>query len=490
MNNIFFKTFAQVATSDKDKVSFEINGDILAGFSASELQGKDILLSFQPASSTDQEIYDRYSSIFDIPAYAVYMKPVLLVDNEVVAEGEEYLESTLGARGSFAINLTSGGKNTRVTNDITTGSMYAVTLDSQSITAEELQSVYDEAAALRESVTEENVYSEDYLGKLLNLAGKLYFAQVDVTDTIAADLYDVSVTRSLSEGITGYEVRTSSLYGRVTSLSVGSLYIDVDTDSHSVVSIEGDKSVPREYMMSTGMISSLYESTVWEQMTGHESVSTISILAQAQKNNIEIVVIGKENLSEELQKINVDGITRQEIINAANSGKIVTMPVENVAIGNWSGIGYIVTNPETGAGSYMISGGLNGGSTSDYIDAGFMISEMYLIWSLESAAESLVSMAEIFSCQLLFGGTFGTLVALAGVALIVRSIVSTCNSLAQITELYYDYLLDDSDENARRFLNKMKEIFSIDLICSNLQDGGMETLKWIYIWHVNGGSIY
>ncbi|MDE5967135.1 MAG: hypothetical protein K2G89_09925, partial [Lachnospiraceae bacterium] len=233
------KTFAQVENAAKDRVSFSMNGDTLASFTASELQGKNILLSFQPASDADKEIYDRYSSIFDIPAYAVYMKPVLLIDNEVAAEGEAYLESTLGTRGSFTINLTSGGKNTSVTNDITTGSMYAVTLDSQSITAEELQSVYDEAAALKDSVTEENVYSEEYLGKMLNLAGKLYFAQLDIADTIAADMYDVSVTRNLSEGITGYEVRTNTLYGRVTSLSEGSLYIDVDTDSHSVVSLEG-----------------------------------------------------------------------------------------------------------------------------------------------------------------------------------------------------------------------------------------------------------
>ncbi len=45
-------------------------------------------------------------------------------------------------------------------NDVTTGSMYGVILDSQSITASELQDVYDEVAALKESVTEKNVYSE------------------------------------------------------------------------------------------------------------------------------------------------------------------------------------------------------------------------------------------------------------------------------------------------------------------------------------------
>lgn len=89
-------------------------------------------------------------------------------------------------------------------------------------------------------MAEDNVYSEEYVGKLLSLAGKLYFAQVDIADTLAADMYDVAVTRSLSEGITGYGVRTSSLYGRITSLSEGNLYIDVDNDSHGVVRLNGE----------------------------------------------------------------------------------------------------------------------------------------------------------------------------------------------------------------------------------------------------------
>ncbi len=394
------RTFEQVADTEKDRVSFEVNGEVLAGFAASELQGKNILLSFRPASGADQAIYDSYGSIFDVPAYAVYMKPVLLIDNEVAAEGESYLESTLGTKGSLTINLTSGGRNASVSNDITTGSMYAVTLDSQTITAEELQSVYDEAAALKDSVTEDNVYSEGYLGKLLALAGKLYFVQVDIADTMAADMYDVVSTRSLSEGITGYEVRTSSLYGRITSLSEGSLYIDVDTDSHGVVSLDGEEDVTREYMSSTGMMSSLYESTVWEELTGYESVSTISILAKAQEENVEVLLLSSLNMDTELEKLNTDEATRQTVINAVNSGKVVTIPAEEITIGNWTGTGYIVTNPETGAGEYMISGGLNGGSTK------FILGLEELLTTVGSAvalAGLIVALAGALSGFLLVG---------------------------------------------------------------------------------------
>ena len=379
----------QVADSEKDSVSFEIGGEVLASFKSGDIQGKDILLSFKPAGSSDQEIFDSYSSIFDVPAYAVYMKPVLLVDGEVAAEGEEYLETTLGTKSSFTIHISSGGQNTSVTNDVTTGSMYAVTMDSQNITATELQAIYDEVAALKDSATEDNVYSEEYLGKLLNLAGKLYFAQVDIADTIAADMYDVAVTRSLSEGITGYEVQTSSLYGMVTGISEGSLYIDVDTDSHSVVSLVGEEDVPRQYMISTGMVSSLYESTVWEEITGYKSVSTISILSKAQEENIDILLISGANLDTEIEKLNTDETTKQNVINAVNSGKIVTIPSEDVTIGGWSGTGYIVTNPETGAGAYMISGGLNGGSSS------FIVYMKYLAGVISKVGNILLMVAGI-----------------------------------------------------------------------------------------------
>ncbi len=54
-------TFVHIDNADKDGVSFEVNGETLAGFNYSELQGKDIILSFKPSSSVDQEIYDNYN---------------------------------------------------------------------------------------------------------------------------------------------------------------------------------------------------------------------------------------------------------------------------------------------------------------------------------------------------------------------------------------------------------------------------------------------
>ena len=399
------------------------------------------------------------------------MKPVLLVDNEVAAEGDSYLESTLGTKGSFTINLTSGGRNTSVTNDVTTGSMYAVTLDSQNITAEELQSVYDEAAALRDSVTEANVYSEEYLGKLLSLAGKLYFAQVDIADTLAADMYDVAVTRSLSEGITGYEVRTSSMYGRITSLSEGNLYIDIDTDSHGVVSLNGEEDVVKEYMSSTGMTSSLYESAVWEELTGYESVSTISILAKAQEENIDILLISSINLGTEIEKLNTDEATRQSVINAVNRGMVVTIPAEEITMGEWTGTGYIVTNPATGAGEYIISGGLNGGSVVFPATFTLLAGLFYTIVELAGLFASIIGIVYLMAGGLILLPLI--LLLLTGVSMVI-----VVDRFIGWELAYLDFVMDNDVDAAYRMMYEFAHDVKTDAKIAIVFGGLLTVLKY------------
>lgn len=154
-----------------------------------------------------------------------------------------------------------------------------------------------------------------------------------------------------------------------------------------MVILEGEEDVTRQYMMSTGLLLSFYESTIREQITGYKSVSTISILSKAQEENIDILLISGANLDTEIEKLNTDENTKQNVVNAVNSGKIVTIPAEDVTMGDWSGTGYIVTNPETGAGAYMISGGLNGGSTSEKVTLAYMADIGFSIWDM---AESIL----------------------------------------------------------------------------------------------------
>jgi hypothetical protein len=49
-----------------------------------------------------------------------------------------------------------------------------------------------------------------------------------------------------------------------------------------------------------------------------------------------------------------------EIQAAVATGKVALVSQQEVTVGPWTGVGYIILDPETGAGAYQISGGANG----------------------------------------------------------------------------------------------------------------------------------
>ena len=53
-----------------------------------------------------------------------------------------------------------------------------------------------------------------------------------------------------------------------------------------------------------------------------------------------------------------------DIRNGVNAGKTVTVHDTQITLNGWSGTGYTILDPESGAGAYMIGVGLDGGFTT------------------------------------------------------------------------------------------------------------------------------
>ena len=156
------------------------------------------------------------------------------------------------------------------------------------------------------------------MGTVLDLAGKLYFAQVDISDKLLAEDKNMTVNRSLSVGMTGYAVVPNILFGNIVGINEGSLFIDIDRDVHGVVSNVGDKEQVKEYMLTAGMMSSNYESVIWEEFTGMESVSTISVLKAACDSDIEVVMLSSGNFDKYRDKLKLSDNVFSEVENAVN----------------------------------------------------------------------------------------------------------------------------------------------------------------------------
>jgi hypothetical protein len=72
--------------------------------------------------------------------------------------------------------------------------------------------------------------------------------------------------------------------------------------------------------------------------------------------------VTQENVNAVLPVLNISSEVKNEIRASVATSKVATVSQNNITVGSWTGVGYIIADPDTGAGAYRISGGSNGGS--------------------------------------------------------------------------------------------------------------------------------
>lgn len=89
-------------------------------------------------------------------------------------------------------------------------------------------------------------------------------------------------------------------------------------------------------------------------------LSAVKALQIANNQGIPIYTINQTNMNTILPQLQLDSGTISDIQNAVNAGEIVMVSKSEITLNGWTGCGYIIIDPTTGAGAYMISSGMNG----------------------------------------------------------------------------------------------------------------------------------
>jgi len=209
---------------------------------------------------------------------------------------------------------------------------------------------------------------DDILGDLLYTTALSYYAELDVMEYLQAKVLGVSTFRLPSESKFSTALNLQSIFGIPVSVSFEGLIMDVDRAVNVTKSINGDKETVFQFMILSGQSSSALEHSVPEQLfststTSVESVSAVKALQIANDQGVPIYRINQSNMNTVLSQLQVNTDVKSDIRNGINAGKEVSVSQTNITIGNWIGCGYIIIDPSTGNGSYMISGGLSGSHT-------------------------------------------------------------------------------------------------------------------------------
>jgi hypothetical protein len=138
--------------------------------------------------------------------------------------------------------------------------------------------------------------------------------------------------------------------------------MDIDRIKLHRVSKTNNNDEVLAFSHASGARMSAMEHLVPEQMFSTETdkaqgISAVKAIAIAGQQGQKIWTIDKNNLDLALSKINLGADVESDIRNAVNAGRVATAHESRINFNGWIGEGYILMDPKTGAGAYMISGG-------------------------------------------------------------------------------------------------------------------------------------
>jgi len=148
-------------------------------------------------------------------------------------------------------------------------------------------------------------------------------------------------------------------------VSTGGLAMGIERNATVSMLLDGDRDKLTQYVLVSGMDSSALEHSVPEQLWSTTDnpaygISAVKALKIANDQGIPIYTINQTNIDTILPQLQIDADAKTDIRNAVNAGKEVTVSKTNITYNGWTGCGYIIIDPETGEGAYMISGGMSG----------------------------------------------------------------------------------------------------------------------------------
>jgi hypothetical protein len=350
--------------------------------STPNLAGKKLTLTFVPASEADRQTIQSYlpSAPSDgspiqaeefpssIPAYNIRVTAELRLDGSVVAQG-----------GTFALGteLLGEGGFTRPHNlsdwDLTqekhvAGQTSALGLSLQGISDRQLQDVKDTLTRTHSALLANGLAGltpEQLSGDLLVATVWTYFRAVESFGALAQRQALVIDSPALTYGFFHAQVVPEYRYGVVNRAHFTGTLMDVGHQRRIAVHTGDDRGAWLEYNRVRGTHSSAMEHAIPEILFSYEahtssSVSAVKALDIAAATGQKIYLVTNQNAAAVVPALTVDETVKSEIRIATAAGKQVTVSAGSVNVGKWTGIGYIILDPETGAGSYLVSGGFHG----------------------------------------------------------------------------------------------------------------------------------
>src|SRR5690554_3366590 len=177
-----------------------------------------------------------------------------------------------------------------------------------------------------------------------------------------------------SYGIFKTNITPMYWFGIPRNVKISGLTMDVDRITHLLAHKDNDHEQWVNYNRASGARLSAMEHLVPEQMFSTDEnpahgISAVKAIQLAAAEGQKIWTITQANLDIALANIQLSNDIKTDILSAVNAGQEVTTHEKFVNFYGKTSAGYIILDPTTGAGAYMITSGENGGAILSAIGA-------------------------------------------------------------------------------------------------------------------------
>lgn len=452
--------YSEVPATLRDYVTVELydafgSRDLSYRTSFPSLANRRVTVSYEAATPADQSVINSYGGSLLTTPPVVDLVPVLRVSGTEVARGSA---ASMGDRQTRSLTFTdANGQSGTVQNSISVGETFAVGLAYGRTSQAAIEASQQRLAAARAALpTDANGdpnanapgnMAEPVVGEMLHLSLQAYFNQLDTFSEVIARGRDVRWFRYLSAGTAIQNLVFGYCFGAPCQTRGGGQTFDIQQNVVSAITLQNRPQDQRMFLQTSGYFGSALEHSIFNNI-GKGAVSSIRLLSRALELDIPVYRISSANKAAVFPLLQLNPSTESYISSQIDQGKVVTVSQRELVIDDWSGLGFIVMDPVSGAAAYLISGGLfgatgtvNGGSLWDILKtiaayAWLAINMGLDLWGIWSGIALLLVPEPTF------------LTKLAGIGLIVANLAALGFDIADLWSLV------DGSKSAQEYIGE------------------------------------
>lgn len=329
------------------RFSATANGNELfsMGLDAMQLSNRRIALGYEPESVEDQQIIDSYGGLDNTPSYLVRLRPVIKLDGERVVVARDGLP--MGGEFTLTTDMLGPNGTESVTTSQVVGNLAVIGIVGQRAKALAPIAAGDDA---------ESILFKEAIG---------YIDRWNRSEEELAAYHKVALARPVPTTVTvGGVIDVSYLLDIPHGFEWKGVFIDAALRGVEVTSRTGAPETEREFMRLSALQGSVLEARIFEDDLKVGAVSTAKVLQLAAQQGVPILSLDKSNVDTLLPGLSLDSEVKSDIANAVNQNLSVKVPQAEIAYQDWTGVGYLKENTETGESGWMLSGQLAGGMTA------------------------------------------------------------------------------------------------------------------------------